>query len=103
MPGDCWRSKNPYRNGGTGIPPTLPGSEDPAFQDELRHHYEVEDAEALHRILGQQYHAVVGNPKSHVFVLPDGFSLVCDNAMRVGQALDAVPLRKGPERLAGRR
>lgn len=32
------------------------------FQDELRHHYEVEDIEALHRILGQQYHAVVGNP-----------------------------------------
>jgi hypothetical protein len=42
--------------------PTLPGSEDPAFADELKHHYEVEDAEALHRILGQQYHAVVGNP-----------------------------------------
>ena len=32
------------------------------FRDELKHHYEVEDAEALHRILGQQYHAVVGNP-----------------------------------------
>jgi hypothetical protein len=32
------------------------------FQDELRHHYEVEDVEVLHRILGQQYHAVVGNP-----------------------------------------
>ena len=32
------------------------------FQDELKHHYEVEDVEALHRILGQQYHAVVGNP-----------------------------------------
>ncbi len=42
--------------------PTLPGSEDPAFRDELKHHYEVEDVEALHRILGQQYHAVVGNP-----------------------------------------
>ena len=42
--------------------PTLPGSEDPAFADELKHHYEVEDAEALHRILGQHYHAVVGNP-----------------------------------------
>jgi hypothetical protein len=33
-----------------------------AFRDELEHHYEVEDGEALHRILGQQYHAVVGNP-----------------------------------------
>jgi hypothetical protein len=32
------------------------------FRDELKHHYEVEDTEALHRILGQQYHAVVGNP-----------------------------------------
>lgn len=32
------------------------------FRDELKHHYEVEDTEALRRILGQQYHAVVGNP-----------------------------------------
>lgn len=32
------------------------------FHDELKHHYEVEDVESLHRILGQQYHAVVGNP-----------------------------------------
>lgn len=32
------------------------------FRDELKHHYEVEDVEALHRILGQPYHAVVGNP-----------------------------------------
>jgi hypothetical protein len=32
------------------------------FRDELKHHYEVEDVEALHRLLGQQYHAVVGNP-----------------------------------------
>jgi hypothetical protein len=32
------------------------------FRDELKHHYEVEDIEDLHRILGQQYHAVVGNP-----------------------------------------
>ncbi len=32
------------------------------FRDELKHHYQVEDVEALHRILGQQYHAVVGNP-----------------------------------------
>jgi hypothetical protein len=32
------------------------------FRDELKHHYEVEDPEALRRILGRQYHAVVGNP-----------------------------------------
>ncbi len=32
------------------------------FRDELKHHYEVEDIEDLHRILGQPYHAVVGNP-----------------------------------------
>jgi hypothetical protein len=32
------------------------------FRDELKHHYEVEDIDTLHSILGQQYHAVVGNP-----------------------------------------
>ena len=32
------------------------------FRDELKHYYEAEDVEALHRVLGQQYHAVVGNP-----------------------------------------
>ncbi len=32
------------------------------FRDELKHHYEAEDTETLRRILGQQYHAVVGNP-----------------------------------------
>lgn len=32
------------------------------LEDPLRHVYEREDAEALGRILGQQYHAVVGNP-----------------------------------------
>ena len=37
-------------------------SDEEIFRDELKHHYEVEDSEALHRILGQQYHAVVGNP-----------------------------------------
>ena len=47
---------------GIGSQPTLPGSEEEVFRDELKHHYEVEDVEALHRILGQQYHAVVGNP-----------------------------------------
>jgi hypothetical protein len=40
--------------------PTFDSEE--AFRDELKHHYEVEDTEILHRILGQQYHAVVGNP-----------------------------------------
>jgi len=30
--------------------------------DPLRHVYQTEDADALRRILGQQYHAVVGNP-----------------------------------------
>ena len=35
---------------------------DKAFRDELKHHYEVEDTTTLRRILGQQYHAVVGNP-----------------------------------------
>lgn len=38
------------------------GGESGEFKDELKHHYEVEDTEALHHILGQQYHAVVGNP-----------------------------------------
>src|SRR5262249_2843190 len=32
------------------------------FRDELKHFYELEDREELHRILGQQYHVVVGNP-----------------------------------------
>jgi hypothetical protein len=35
---------------------------DAVFRDELKHHYEVEDTATLRRILGQQYHAVVGNP-----------------------------------------
>lgn len=33
-----------------------------AFRDELKHFYDVEDRDELRRILGQQYHAVVGNP-----------------------------------------
>jgi hypothetical protein len=41
---------------------TLFDSDEDVFCDELAHHYEVEDLEALHRILGQPYHAVVGNP-----------------------------------------
>lgn len=32
------------------------------YDDKLQHHYETEDKEKLSRILGQQYHAVVGNP-----------------------------------------
>ena len=32
------------------------------FKDELGAFFETEDSAALHRILGQQYHAVVGNP-----------------------------------------
>ncbi len=32
------------------------------FEDELAHFFETEDSAALHRILGRQYHAVVGNP-----------------------------------------
>jgi hypothetical protein len=41
---------------------TLFETDEEIFRDELKHHYEVEDTDALHRILGQQYHAVVGNP-----------------------------------------
>ena len=37
-------------------------SDDAAFHDEHKHFYQVEDRQALHHILGQQYHAVVGNP-----------------------------------------
>ena len=37
-------------------------TDDAVFRDELKHHYEVEDMATLRRILGQQYHAVVGNP-----------------------------------------
>ena len=43
------------RLGGGGIERHL-------FQDRLQHFYETEDAEDLRRILGQQYHVVVGNP-----------------------------------------
>jgi len=32
------------------------------FEDELAHFFDTEDSAELHRILGQQYHAVVGNP-----------------------------------------
>lgn len=32
------------------------------FKDEIAHFFDTEDSAELHRILGQQYHAVVGNP-----------------------------------------
>jgi hypothetical protein len=38
------------------------GIERHMFEDRLQHFYETEDAEDLRRILGQQYHVVVGNP-----------------------------------------
>lgn len=38
------------------------GGSEAVFKDETAHHFEVEDAKELHRILGQQYHVVVGNP-----------------------------------------
>jgi len=38
------------------------GGGEAVFKDDHAHHFEVEDAKELHRILGQQYHAVVGNP-----------------------------------------
>ncbi|MEY4245618.1 MAG: hypothetical protein RLZZ245_3203, partial [Verrucomicrobiota bacterium] len=41
---------------------SLFGGDELVFKDETAHHFEVEDAKELHRILGQQYHAVVGNP-----------------------------------------
>ena len=62
--GDALLHGRRFTEYGTGIgsQPTLPGSDEELFRDELAHHYEVEDIEALHRILGQPYHAVVGNP-----------------------------------------
>ena len=38
------------------------GGTDEGFRRVLRHHYVAEDTEAIDSILGQQYHAVVGNP-----------------------------------------
>lgn len=38
------------------------GGDEAAFKDELAHFFDTEDSAELHRILGQQYHAVVGNP-----------------------------------------
>jgi len=50
------------RNEGDNVSQRTFDTGEEAFRDELKHHYEVEDVEALHRILAQQYHAVVGNP-----------------------------------------
>lgn len=41
---------------------TLLGGEEEVFKDEIAHFFDTEDSEVLHRILGRQYHAVVGNP-----------------------------------------
>ncbi len=41
---------------------TLFGGEEAAFKDEMAHYFDTEDSAELHRILGRQYHAVVGNP-----------------------------------------
>ena len=43
------------REGGGGIARQL-------FEDRFQHFYDTEDADELKRILGQRYHAVVGNP-----------------------------------------
>ena len=38
------------------------GGDEDVFKDEIAHFFDTEDSLELHRILGQQYHAVVGNP-----------------------------------------
>jgi hypothetical protein len=38
------------------------GGTEEGFRRVLRHHYAAEDTEEMERILGRQYHAVVGNP-----------------------------------------
>jgi len=38
------------------------GGDEEVFKDEIAHFFDTEDGADLHRILGQQYHAVVGNP-----------------------------------------
>ncbi|MBF0261192.1 MAG: BREX-2 system adenine-specific DNA-methyltransferase PglX [Magnetococcales bacterium] len=57
----------PRFQGGGMLQMTLDAEEDP-----LRHVYATEDKEALRRILGQQYHAVVGNPP---YITPKDASL----------------------------
>jgi len=41
---------------------TLLDGEEEVFKDEMAHFFDTEDSAELHRILGRQYHAVVGNP-----------------------------------------
>ena len=53
-------SRFPMSESHEGVQQTFGGDE--LFRDELKHFYESEDREELHRILGQQYHVVVGNP-----------------------------------------
>src|ERR1051326_2709590 len=53
-------SRFPTTDSHEGVQQTFGGDE--LFRDELKHFYESEDREELHRILGQQYHVVVGNP-----------------------------------------
>ena len=53
-------SRFPMTESHEGVQQTFGGDE--MFRDELKHFYESEDREELHRILGQQYHVVVGNP-----------------------------------------
>ena len=53
-------SRFPKGESHEGVQQTFGGDE--LFRDELKHFYESEDREELHRILGQQYHVVVGNP-----------------------------------------
>lgn len=60
--GDALLHGRRFRDYESNIGPQRILEVDELFRDELSHHYEVEDVEALHRILGQQYHAVVGNP-----------------------------------------
>jgi hypothetical protein len=54
-------SRFPATDSHEGVQQTFGGDEQ-LFRDELKHFYESEDREELHRILGQQYHVVVGNP-----------------------------------------
>jgi hypothetical protein len=60
--GDSLAHGRRFREFESHIGPQRTFDTEEVFRDELKHHYEVEDVEALHQILGQQYHAVVGNP-----------------------------------------
>ena len=63
----------------------------PGAPGRLRHAYTTEDLDELNRILGQQYHAVVGNPP---------YITVKDAALN--QALPGALFELSPEVLAGR-